>query len=264
MGRLENKVAVITGAASGIGFAAAETFAREGAAVVIADLEEDAAREAATRLTDAGGRSLGVACDAMDDDSLAHLVDTTVEEFGGLHVLCNHVGGSNPKTDLDALRLDLDEFDRTMALNVRSTLVGTRLALPHMIEAGGGSIVNTASVAGLSGDFLQLAYGTAKAAVIRMTQYIATQYGPKHVRCNAVAPGAIMTPALRDNLDTDMIDQIRSHNVLPFIGEPEDIANAMLFLASDESRYVTGQVLTVDGGMSSHSSIAEDRRAMLP
>lgn len=264
MGRLENKVAVITGAASGIGFAAASLFAKEGAAVVVADLKEEAAREASTRITDAGGRALGVACDAMDDDPLAHLVDATVAEFGGLHVLCNHVGGSNPKTDLDALRLDLDEFDRTMALNVRSTLVGTRLALPHMIEAGGGSIINTASVAGISGDFLQLAYGTAKAAVIRMTEYVATQYGPKNVRCNAVAPGAVMTPALRDNLDPEMIESIRSHNTLPFIGDAEDIAQAMLFLASDESRYVTGQLLVVDGGMSSHSSIAEDRRSMLP
>lgn len=119
-------------------------------------------------------------------------------------------------------------------------------------------------MSGLSGDFLQVAYGTAKAAVIRLTQYVATQYGSQHVRCNAVAPGAVMTAALRDNLPAEAIESIRGHNALPFIGAPEDIAQAMLFLASDESRYLTGQLLVVDGGMSSHSSIAEDRRHPLP
>lgn len=215
--------------------------AAEGASVMIGDLDGDKAIAAAAAL------------DAMDDASLT-----------GLHVMCNHVGGSNPRTDLDLLRMDLDEFDRVMRLNVRSTVVGTRAALPHLIAAGGGSIINTASVGGLSGDFLQTAYGTAKAAVIRLTQYVATQYGGQRVRCNAIAPGAVLTPALAENLPAESIESIRGHNALPFIGVPEDIAAAMLFLASDESRYLTGQVLTVDGGMSSHSSIAEDRRALLP
>ena len=124
-------------------------------------------------------------------------------EFGGLHIMCNHVGGSNPRKDLDLLRMDMDEFDRTMALNVRSTVVGSRAALPHLIAAGGGSIINTASVAGLS------------------------------------------------------------HNSLPFIGAPEDIASAMVFLASDESRCITLQLLAVDGGMSSHSAIADSRKGIL-
>lgn len=111
---------------------------------------------------------------------------------------------------------------------------------------------------------MQVAYGTAKAAVIRMTQYVATQYGGQRVRCNAVAPGAVMTPALRDNLSPEAIEKIRSHNALPFIGQPEDIASVMVFLASEESRYLTGQVIVVDGGMTSHHAIAEDRRPPLP
>lgn len=196
----------------------------------------------------------------MQEESIAALVETAVSTYGRLDVLCNHVGGSSPRKDLDVLRLDLDEFDRTLRLNVRSTLLGCRHALPHMVAAGGGSIINTASVGGLSGDYLQIAYGTAKAAVIRMTQYVATQYGPQGVRCNAVAPGAVMTPALRDNLSAEAIESIRSHNSLPFIGEPVDIAYAMLYLACEESRYMTGQTLVVDGGMTSHSTIAEDRR----
>lgn len=212
MNRLENKIAVITGGASGIGLAAATMMAAEGATVVIGDLEQDKAAAAAEQITAAGGRALGLAVNAMEEESLNALVEAAVTEFGGLHIMCNHVGGSNPRKDLDLLRMDMDEFDRTMALNVRSTVVGSRAALPHLIAAGGGSIINTASVAGLSGDFLQAAYGTAKAAVIRLTQYIATQYGAQHVRCNAVAPGAIMTPALQNNLSTEVIEGIRGHN----------------------------------------------------
>ena len=264
MNRVQGKVAVITGGASGIGLAAAKLLAAEGAAVVIGDLKPEQAEAAAAQITAAGGRALGLAVDAMEEASLTALVEAAVQEFGALHIMCNHVGGSNPRKDLDLLRLDMDEFDRTMRLNVRSTVVGSRAALPHIIAAGGGSIINTASVGGLSGDFLQVSYGTAKAAVIRLTQYVATQYGAQNVRCNSIAPGAIMTPALRDNLSAEAIESIRSHNALPFIGAAEDIAQAMLFLASDESRYVTGQCLVVDGGMSSHSSIAEDRRSLLP
>ncbi|MEO7130320.1 MAG: SDR family NAD(P)-dependent oxidoreductase [Dermatophilaceae bacterium] len=260
MNRLQGQVAVITGGASGIGRAAAVLFAAEGAAVVIGDLHEQDASLAAADITAAGGRAVGIAVDVTSESSLADLISTAVSEFGRLDVMCNHVGGSNPRLDLDVVGLDLDEFDRTMALNVRSTVLGCRLAIPHLIEAGGGSIINTASVGGLSGDFTQTAYGTAKAAVIRMTQYIATQYGHERIRCNAIAPGAVMTPALQENLPAEMIEGIRKHNALPFIGEPEDIANAMLFLASPESRYVTGQVLVVDGGMTSHSTIAEIRR----
>lgn len=264
MGRVEQKVAVITGGASGIGLAASQLLAAEGASVVIADLDQDKAVAAAKEINRGGGQALGVALDAMDEESIVALVETAVEEFGGLHVMCNHVGGSDPRKDLDLLRLDLDEFDRVMRLNVRSTVIGCQAALPHMIAAGGGSIINTASVGGLSGDFLQVAYGTAKAAVIALTQYVATQYGANYVRCNAIAPGAVMTPSLRDNVPPEAIEAIRGHNVLPFIGAPDDIAQAMLFLASDESRYITGQLLVVDGGMSSHSSIAEDRRGLLP
>jgi NAD(P)-dependent dehydrogenase (short-subunit alcohol dehydrogenase family) len=142
-------------------------------------------------------------------------------------------------------------------------VVASQLALPHLIANGGGSIINTVSVAGLTGDTLQCAYGAAKAAVIRLTQYIATQYGREGVRCNAVAPGAIMTPALRDNLPADVIADIRSHNALDLIGAPEDIGWAMVYLACDESRYMTGQTLVLDGGLTAQSPIAASRRSLL-
>ena len=260
MNRVEGRVAVITGGASGIGRAAAGLLAAEGAAVVIGDLREEDATRAATEIRDAGGRATGLAVDVMDEASLRGLIDSAVAEFGRLDIMCNHVGGSNPRKDLDVVTMDLAEFDRTIALNVRSAVLGCRLAIPHLAEAGGGSIINTASVGGLSGDYIQTGYGTSKAAVIRLTEYVATQHGHQRIRCNAVAPGAVMTPSLQDNLDADLVEQIRRHNALPFIGEPEDVAAVMLFLASAESRYVTGQVITVDGGLMSHSPIAETRR----
>lgn len=258
--RLESKRVIITGAASGIGRAAAELMVGEGARVLIADLDADAAAAAAREI---GDKAIGIAANVLDEDSIAAMIDRAVAEFGGIDVLCNHVGGSDPRRDLDLLRLDLAEWDRTMALNARSTVVASRLALPHMIAGGGGSIINTVSVAGLVGDTLQCAYGAAKAAVIRLTQYIATQYGPNKVRCNAVAPGAIMTPALRDNVPADTIADIRSHNALDLIGSPEDIGWAMVYLASDESRYMTGQTLVLDGGLTAQSPIAASRRHLL-
>ncbi|BBZ32072.1 SDR family NAD(P)-dependent oxidoreductase [Mycolicibacterium confluentis] len=258
--RLENKRVVVTGAASGIGRAAAELMAGEGARVLIADLNADAAAQAAAEI---GAGAIGIAVDVLDEASLAAMISRAVADFGGLDVLCNHVGGSNPRKDLDLLHLDLAEWDRTMALNARSTVVASRLALPHMFDAGGGSIINTVSVAGLVGDTLQCAYGAAKAAVIRLTQYIATQYGRKGVRCNAVAPGAVMTPALRDNLAAEVIADIRSDNALDLIGTPEDIGWAMVYLASDESRYMTGQTLVLDGGLTAQSPIAASRRKLL-
>ncbi|MFE5642247.1 SDR family NAD(P)-dependent oxidoreductase [Rhodococcus sp. NPDC056516] len=263
MNRLEGKNVVITGAASGIGRAAAQLMAAEGAKVLVADLDPARAEEAAEAIRETGGNALGFGVDVMNEDSLAAMIEKAVAEFGGINVLCNHVGGSNPRKDLDLLRMDLDEWDRVMSLNVRSTVVASRLAIPHMNSAGGGSIVNTASVGGLIGDSLQSAYGSAKAAVIRLTQYIAVQYGANGVRCNAVAPGAIMTPALVDNIPADVIDGMKQANALPYLGEPEDIAHAMVYLASDESRYMTGQTLVVDGGLTSKSPLATGRSSML-
>ncbi|MET9401426.1 SDR family NAD(P)-dependent oxidoreductase [Kitasatospora sp. NPDC002965] len=264
MDRLKEKVAVITGAGSGIGRSAAELMSREGALVVVADHNTRGAEETARLVEAAGGRALPVTVDVTDEGSVADMVAAAVREFGGLHVLCNHVGGTDPRKDLDLLRMDLDEFDRAVALNMRSTLLGSRHAVPHMIRAGGGSIVNTASVAALVGDVLQTSYGAVKAAVVSITKSIAVQYGPQHVRCNAVAPGAVMTPALENNLPPEVIRSLRNGNALPYLGTPEDIGHTMVFLASDESRYLTGQLLVVDGGMTMQSSAAPGRRAMLP
>uniref|UniRef100_A0AAU2VVS6 SDR family oxidoreductase n=1 Tax=Streptomyces sp. NBC_00008 TaxID=2903610 RepID=A0AAU2VVS6_9ACTN len=264
MNRLHDKVAVITGAGSGIGRAAAELMSKEGARVVVADHDTRAAGETAALITAAGGQALPLTVDVMEEDSIADMISATVNEYGALHVLCNHVGGTNPRTDLDVLRMDMDEFDRAVALNMRSTLLGSRHAIPHLIRAGGGSIINTASVAALVGDVLQTSYGAVKAAVVSITKSVATQYGPQNIRCNAIAPGAVVTPALENNLPQEVVDSLKRGNALPYLGSPEDIGHTMVFLASDESRYLTGQLLVVDGGMTAQSSAAPGRRAMLP
>ncbi|MFD4371028.1 SDR family NAD(P)-dependent oxidoreductase [Streptomyces sp. NPDC058486] len=264
MKRLQDKVAVITGAGSGIGRAAAGLMSREGARVVVADYDPAAAEETAALVEKAGGRALPVTVDVTDEGSVADMIAATVREFSGVNVLCNHVGGTNPRTDLDVLRMDMEEFHRGIARNMTSTLLGTRHALPHMLRAGGGSIINTASVAALVGDVLQTAYGAVKAAVVSITRSTAVQYGPHNVRCNAIAPGAVLTPALENNLPESVIEGLRNGNALPRLGTPEDIGHAMVFLASDESRYLTGQLLVVDGGMTMQSSAAPGRRAQLP
>lgn len=260
MERLNDKVALITGAGSGIGRAAAQLMSAQGAAVAVADWDSDGVQETARLIGSDGGRARALTVDVMDEDSVAAMVQTTVDEFGRLDVLCNHVGGTNPRRDLDLLQVDMAEFDRAVALNVRSTMLGSRHAIPHMIESGGGSIINTASVAGLAGDVTQISYGAVKAAVINLTKSIAVQYGPDHIRCNAVAPGAVVTPALEDNLSQEMVDGLKATNALPYLGRPEDIGNTMVFLASDESRYLTGQLLVVDGGMTIRSPAAQGHR----
>ncbi|KUF16457.1 MULTISPECIES: SDR family NAD(P)-dependent oxidoreductase [Streptomyces] len=264
MERLKDKVAVITGAGSGIGRSAAELMSGQGARVVVADYDTGAATETAALIEKAGGQALPVTVDVTDESSIVDMIAATVREFGSLNVLCNHVGGTDPRTDLDLLCMDMDEFHRAVARNMTSTILGTRHALPLMIRAGGGSIINTASVAALVGDVLQTSYGAVKAAVVSITKSTAVQYGPHNVRCNAIAPGAVMTPALENNLPESVIDSLRKGNALPRLGAPEDIGHTMVFLASDESRYLTGQLLVVDGGMTMQSSAAPGRRAQLP
>lgn len=260
MNRLQSKTAVITGAANGIGFSAARLMAAEGARVLLADMDAQQCSDAAAEIRKAGGTATATTVDVTDENSIAAMIDEAVSTFGGPHVLCNHVGGSNPERDRDLLNMDMAEWDRAMNLNVRSTVVASRLAIPHMISAGGGSIINTASIAGLEGDAIQCAYGAAKAAVINLTRYIATQYGPQGIRCNAVAPGAVMTPSLRNNLPAETLESIQQHISLGDIGEPSDIGNAMTYLASEEARYITGQCLVVDGGTTSQSALAPGRR----
>ncbi|MNH90668.1 NADP-dependent 7-alpha-hydroxysteroid dehydrogenase [compost metagenome] len=248
MGRVQGKVALVTGGASGIGLSAATLLAKEGAKVVIADFNVDAAKEAAVNIKSQGGEALGLFVDASKEDSIKEAVEFTVAQYGTITVLFNNVGLTNLQKDLDVVNIDLDEWDRLMNVNTKSVLIGSRFAIPHMIKAGGGSIINTASMAAFAGDAMRSAYGASKAAVVNLTRYIAVQYGKDNIRCNGVAPGLILTPAAKRNMAQEVLDIFGKYNALPYHGEADDIGNTVLFLASDESKFITGQTIQVDGG----------------
>lgn len=248
MARVEGKVALVTGGASGIGLSSARLLAKEGAKVVIADFNVEGAQQAAAEINAQGGEAYGLFLDAGDDSSIREAVEFTVKHFGTITVLFNNVGLTNLQKDLDVVNMDLMEWDRLMNVNLKSVLLGSRFTIPHMIEAGGGSIINTASMAGFTGDSIRSAYGASKAAVVNLTRYIATQYGASGIRCNAVAPGLILTPAAKNNMPPQVLDIFAKYNKLPYHGEPDDIGYTVLFLASDESKFITGQTIQVEGG----------------
>ncbi|WP_256759483.1 SDR family NAD(P)-dependent oxidoreductase [Cohnella sp. WQ 127256] len=248
MARMKDKVALITGGASGIGLSTANLMAQAGAKVVIADFNADGALQAAENIKAQGGEAVGIFLDAGNEASIKEAVEFTVQQFGQITTLFNNVGSTNLMKDQDVLNVDLDEWDRLMNVNLKSVLLGCRFAIPHMIEAGGGSIINTASMAGFTGDAVRVAYGASKAAVVNLTKYIATQYGKSNIRCNAVAPGLILTPAAKNNMPPEVLDIFAKYNALPYHGEPDDIGHTVLFLASDESKFITGQTIQVEGG----------------
>lgn len=239
---------MITGGASGIGLSTATLLAKEGAKVVIADFNTEGAKEAAAAIREEGGEATFIFLDASNQESIEQAVEFTVKEHGALNILFNNVGLTNLQKDLAVVNIDLEEWDRLMNVNLKSVLLGSRFAIPHMAKAGGGSIINTASMAGFVGDPIRSAYGASKAAVVNLTRYIATQYGKDKIRCNAIAPGLILTPAAKNNLTPEVLAIFEKYNALPYHGEADDIGYTALFLASDESKFITGQTIQVEGG----------------
>jgi NAD(P)-dependent dehydrogenase (short-subunit alcohol dehydrogenase family) len=255
MGRLEGKVCIVTGSATGIGAETARVLATEGANVVVADLDLAGAEKIAGQIAETGGQALAAAFDLGDEESIGGLIDVTVGAFGGVDVLFNnaaptHLAGVR---DLPIARADTEVWDESLRINVRGTMLVTKYAAPHMIARGGGSIINASSGAGLSGDIGHPAYGAAKSAIARLTTYTATEFGKQGIRCNAIAPGLIVTERMGTTFDTGpMRDMMLRHHLTPRLGRPRDVANTVLFLASDESAFITGQIISVDGGLLAH------------
>ncbi len=253
MKKLANKVALITGASSGIGKATAERFVKEGAKVIIADHNLERAEKFAASLRDNQFHAEAIMFEASDKKCGIKAVNKALELFGRIDCIVNNIGGSDLSKDLAAGELDINYFDEVMHINLRSMIATVQAALPYMKEHNTGSIINVASISGLLGDSRGTLYGISKAGVINLTRYIATQYGKYNIRCNAVAPGLILTPAATENLSQEERDNFIKHNSLPFAGKPEDIAGVIIFLASEDARYITGQTIVADGGMSCHN-----------
>ncbi|WP_020525502.1 SDR family NAD(P)-dependent oxidoreductase [Catelliglobosispora koreensis] len=246
MNMLQDKVAIVTGGASGIGRATAVLFAREGAAVVIADIAD--AGDVVQEITAAGGQAIAVQADVSEDQDCARVVAAAVERFGGLHVLFNNAGIIRRTT---ALGIEPDEWDRVMAVNVKSVYLMCRNAIPAMTS--GGAIVNTGSGWGLKGGGNALSYCASKAAVVNMTRALAIDHAAAGIRVNSVNPGDTDTPMLRDEArqlseDWAAFAADAADRPMGRAGRPEEIAAAVLFLASDAASYVTGSALVVDGG----------------
>jgi NAD(P)-dependent dehydrogenase (short-subunit alcohol dehydrogenase family) len=247
MGRVEGKVALVTGGATGIGAETARTLAREGAQVVIADINLDGAKQTAEGIGEAAG---AIHFDATDPKSIEDLVAAVIAQHGRIDVIHNNAALVGPDawfTDGSVIDTSVEMWDRAFATNVRSIFLVCKHALPHMVAAGGGSIINMSSVGGMRGGAALTAYGTTKAAVIGLTRHIAAQHGKQGVRSNAIAPGVIRTQQLLDAVP-QLPEAALAGVASPRVGEPFDIANMVLFLASDESAFVNGEVYRVDGG----------------
>jgi NAD(P)-dependent dehydrogenase (short-subunit alcohol dehydrogenase family) len=254
-GRLAGKVAIVTGAASGIGRATALRLAQEGASVVVADVNGPGAAAVAKEIEAAGGAAIGQPADVSDEASVVAMIDAAVKRFGGLDVLHNNAAAVDPalmSRDGDVADLAIEVLDRTLAVNLRGPMLGCKHAIPRMLERGGGAIVNTSSASALVGDPVRTAYGISKAGLDSLTRYVATQYGKRGIRCNSIAPGVVATPALAANVPPEMIAIYERSHLTPRLGRPEDIAAVVAFLASDDAAFVTGQTLSVDGGLLAH------------
>jgi NAD(P)-dependent dehydrogenase (short-subunit alcohol dehydrogenase family) len=252
--RLQGKVALITGAASGMGRLAALTFAREGARVVAVDIDREAGEDTARRIAEDGGEALFVPCDVSREDQVRAAVEAAAERFGRLDVLYNNAGVFPPD---DGSVVDLEEtvWDRVLAVNLKGVYLCCKHAVPALLRNGGGSIINVASFVALVGCTVpQDAYTASKGGVIALTKSLAVQFGPRQVRTNAIAPGPIETPLLTSWLLTNPEERRRRLDRIPMgrFGRPEDVVHLALYLASDESSWVNGSVFVVDGGITSN------------
>jgi NAD(P)-dependent dehydrogenase (short-subunit alcohol dehydrogenase family) len=244
MGRLEGKVAIVTGAGSGIGEATARLMAREGASVILADINQPAAERVAGDLANA----IAVEADVSVESSVARMVEAAVDTFGGLDILHNNATGSSTNaSDTDIVTLDMAVFDRIIGVNLKGVALGCKHAIPAMLARGGGSIVNTASIEAFIGRGVRPVYGASKAGVVMLTKAVAVQYGARGIRSNAVAPGLVLTPATA-GLTAEQKASSQRLYPMPRLCEPEDVANAVLFLASDDAAYVNGATIMVEGG----------------
>ena len=262
MRRLEGKVAVISGTSGGLGAATARRLASEGAKVVLADINLEGAEQTAQTVRDAGGDAIAHYLDLADEASITALIADAAAQYGRIDVLFNNAADTRYETmlhDAAVEFMDADLWDSVFRINTRGTMLMIKHTLPHMIAQGSGSIINTSSGASLRGDLFRVAYASSKAAINVLTEYVAAQYGKKGIRCNVVSPGLIVTENTEMNQGHNL-DLYLAHHLTPRLGRPDDLAAMVALLASDDGKFITAQIIPVDGGISTaFPHVAETR-----
>lgn len=248
MGRVQGKVAIVTGAAGGMGKADAILLAQEGAKVVVTDIQEEKVNAVVEEIKQNGGEAIGFRHNVTSEEEWQHIVEETVKQWGKVDVLVNNAGISLAKSLVDTT---VQDWDKVMSINLTGGFLGLKHIIPVMQKNGGGSIINISSIAGLTGSNGAGPYTASKGAVRMLTKAIAIDYGKDNIRCNSIHPGYIETPMTQGMFEDDqMMGWFRSMTPLPRLGKPENIAAGVLFLASDESSFITGAELAIDGGVS--------------
>jgi NAD(P)-dependent dehydrogenase (short-subunit alcohol dehydrogenase family) len=267
MTSLAGKVAVITGAGSGMGRITALLMASRGARIMVSEIVPERAEETVRQIRAQGGEAASFVGDVTVEDEVAAMIEAAITTFGRLDILHNNAADLRPEsygrdstTQLHSM--DVALWDHMMNINLKGPMLCSKHAVPEMIRSGGGSIINVSSNAGLHGQDTTFAYGVSKAGVNMLTKYTATAYGKQGIRCNSVAPGLVMTEVARSQAPKALLDILNEHILTPFAGEPLDIAHVVAFLASDEARYITGQTIAVDGGLTAHAPYVPDLRRL--
>lgn len=266
MGLVEGKVAIVTGAGANIGEACARMLAAQGAKTVVADINSEGAERVAGEINAGGGIAMAHVVDLGDETSITTLVAAVMERFGRIDVLHNNAantGAAQMTRDGALTAMEAEVWDAAFDINARGTMLMTKHVAPHMMAGGGGAIINTSSGVSLLGDVLNPAYSASKAAVNALTRNTATQLGRANIRCNAILPGLVLSPVARAQMTDAQLRMIQRHVLLPRESVADDIAGAVLWLASDLAAFVTGQIISVDGGICHHQPHYADMMDMM-
>lgn len=254
-GRVRERIALVTGAGSGIGAASSVALAAEGATVIVTDIREDAAHAVAEQIVADGGRATSWALDVASEDDWRTAAQRARADLGLITILHSNAALTSRDAylgDLGVVDLSMDLFDAVIAVNLKGAVLGCKHVIPGMIDGGGGSVILTSSVKASTGSAYRTAYSVSKGGIESLTRVVATGYGKYGVRCNAVAPGIVVTDATAA-LPDEQLRALRAAHLTPELGTASDIANAVVYLASDAAKFVTGQVLCVDGGLAAHT-----------